>query len=278
MAEDREILKEIWEGKIPVCFELANEEIYTVEHPDPFFLLVPRLSYFPLVTDKVFKHMIKYVDPDNHSEMWLEYEGQPLRWHYPIGVLFDLYGHQSELPWKLTVHFQNFPEDELLHCPNKDAVESHFMSVLKEADALKHRGQAINSMQRKDHKTLWSGLMNDKFDQFWSVNKKLMENSGEEAFKYIPFRIYLTSKSSEHVVIQKLVKPSEDTGENVTLRHLLDVAVPDLSEKGELDKYHVVTQGIEPLLETPAVWMSEHLSYPDNFLHICLIPRVENES
>lgn len=25
-------------------------------------------------------------------------------------------------------------------------------------------------------------------------------------------------------------------------------------------------------LETPIQWLSEHLSYPDNFLHICLLP------
>lgn len=32
---------------------------------------------------------------------------------------------------------------------------------------------------------------------------------------------------------------------------------------------------IEP--ETPLQWLSEHLSYPDNFLHICLIPRQEQD-
>lgn len=31
----------------------------------------------------------------------------------------------------------------------------------------------------------------DKFDQFWSVNKKLMESSGDETFKYIPYRLYM---------------------------------------------------------------------------------------
>lgn len=30
----------------------------------------------------------------------------------------------------------------------------------------------------------------DKFDQFWSVNKKLMEISDGEGFKSIPFRVY----------------------------------------------------------------------------------------
>lgn len=30
----------------------------------------------------------------------------------------------------------------------------------------------------------------------------------------------------------------------------------------------IVTHGIEPPRETPLQWMSEHLSYPDNFLHL----------
>lgn len=51
MANDREILREIWEGKIPVHFKLSPDE--TDVEPEEYFLLIPRLSYFPLVTDKV---------------------------------------------------------------------------------------------------------------------------------------------------------------------------------------------------------------------------------
>ena len=29
-----------------------------------------------------------------------------------------------------------------------------------------------------------------------------------------------------------------------------------------------MTQGIEPDFDTPLQWMAEHLSYPDNFLHV----------
>lgn len=53
MANDREVLREIWDGKIPVCFTLNSEEICDLQGPDPFYLMVPRLSYFPLCTEKV---------------------------------------------------------------------------------------------------------------------------------------------------------------------------------------------------------------------------------
>lgn len=48
MANDREILREVWEGKLPVCFKLDPDEVVELQQPDPFYLMVPRLSYFPL--------------------------------------------------------------------------------------------------------------------------------------------------------------------------------------------------------------------------------------
>ena len=80
------------------------------------------------------------------------------------------------------------------------------MAQLKEADALKHKGQIISQMQKKDHKQLYLGLINgkkdfvdfkliiywsiDKFDQFWAVNRRLMESVEQEGFKNIPLRCY----------------------------------------------------------------------------------------
>lgn len=97
----------------------------------------------------------------------------------------------------------------------REVVEAHFLSCLKEADVLKHRGQVMSAMQKKDHNQLWLGLVNgkysllrigwiiipksivpfstsaDKFDQFWAVNRRLMEPNGDqEGFKHIPIRCY----------------------------------------------------------------------------------------
>ena len=80
--------------------------------------------------------------------------------NYPIGVLYDVFCFNSPLPWTLTIHFEDYPERELIHCPSKDAVKSHFMSLIKEADALKHKGHVINSMQEKEHQQLWLGFQN----------------------------------------------------------------------------------------------------------------------
>ena len=66
--------------------------------------------------------------------------------------------------------FQDFPEGEILHCTSKDVVKSHFISMIKEADTLKHRGQVINSMQKRDHQQLWLGLLNGGFMLSRTIN------------------------------------------------------------------------------------------------------------
>ena len=37
MADDREVLREVWEGRIPVAFHLAKDEVAS-EQPDPFYV------------------------------------------------------------------------------------------------------------------------------------------------------------------------------------------------------------------------------------------------
>ncbi|XP_015753199.1 PREDICTED: autophagy protein 5-like [Acropora digitifera] len=273
MADDREVLRVVWDGRLPVCFNLSSDEVVTVEQPDPYYLLVPRLSYLTLVTDKVQRHFQRAIHNESVDEMWFEYDGQPLKWHYPIGVLFDLYGSSASLPWNLTVHFQKFPEGKIIRCPGKEAIESLFMSAVKEADNLKHRSQVINSMQMKDHKQLWLGLCNDKFEQFWAVNRRLMERTGDDPFfKFIPFRIFQSDYPNQF--IQELYKPLRGNGEQGTLSDLLREFVPEVfsSSGGVVDtEWRVVIQGVEPPLETPVHWLSEHMSHPDNFLYIVIV-------
>ena len=63
-------------------------------------------------------------------------------------------------PWKLTVHFGDFPEESILKCFTRDTVESQFMSCVKEADQFKHGGRIMSTMQKKEHNQLWLGLAN----------------------------------------------------------------------------------------------------------------------
>ena len=63
-------------------------------------------------------------------------------------------------------------------------------------------------------------------------------------------------------------------GDHHTLGDLLKHVVPEIMEDDRLSRsWRLIIQGIEPPLETPLQWLSEHLSHPDNFLHVCVLNR-----
>lgn len=61
--------------------------------------------------------------------------------HYPIGLLFDIHALQATsikketklpLPWRVTVHSQNFPGEKLIKNPTLKSCQDYFMSMIKE--------------------------------------------------------------------------------------------------------------------------------------------------
>lgn len=297
-SDDKEITRELWQSRLPICFILSDEDKSRVnrsEVPEPLYMMLSRHIYFPCVTEKIHRYYSNYFkenlnDPTssvNVTNLWLEYESIPLKWHYPIGVLYDLYTSSlasttPHLPWQVTVHFSKFPESELIRFPDKESIEAHYMSTLKEADALKHKGQIIGDMQKRDHKQLWNSLVQDKYETFWNINHKLMGFTDNLTyFRYIPFRIYILDKP----FIQKLFAPFDsDDEKSFTMRDLVQSALnqeahceQSANEKKilstNINDYRIVIHGVEPPLHTPVQWLSEHFSYPDNFLHICLIEK-----
>jgi autophagy-related protein 5 len=300
IIDDKEIMRELWQSRLPICFILSDEDTSRInrsESPEPLYLMLPRHLYFPCFIDKISRYFsIYYKDNGNgndstHSNnlanLWLEYESIPLKWHYPIGVLYDLCTASSStptshLPWQVTVHLSKFPVNELIHFPDKKSIEAHYMATLKEADALKHKGQVIGNMQEHYHKQLWNSLLQDRYDGFWTINSKLMVSTENlDYFRYIPFRIYILDKP----FLQKLFSPF-DVEENkwMTLSDLVQYALNHEAQCEQLANekkilninihdYQIIIHGVQPPLHTPIQWLSEHFSYPDNFLHICLMEK-----
>lgn len=295
-VDDKEIMRDLWQARLPICFILSDEDTSRIsrsETPEPLYLMLPRHLYFPCVIDRISRYFSIYYKENsneaNHlNNLWLEYESIPLKWHYPIGLLFDLYTgslpptNTSHLPWRVNVHFSKFPEQELIRFPDKESIEAFYMNTLKEADALKHKGDIIGGMHKRDHKQLWNSFVQDKYEAFWTINTRLMSYTDNlQYFRYIPFRIYILDKP----FLQKLVAPFDSEHEKwLTLNDLVQHALHHearceqlANEKKILNSnthdYQVIIHGVQPPLHTPLQWLSEHFSYPDNFLHICLIEK-----
>jgi autophagy-related protein 5 len=298
--DDKEITRELWQSRLPICFILSDEDITKTNRSEllePLYLMLSRHLYFPCIIEKIFRYYSTFykdnlTDSTNNislNNLWLEYENIPLKWHYPIGVLYDLYTSSlstitstSHLPWQIIVHLSKFPENELIRFPDKESIEAHYMSTLKEADALKHKGQIISDMQKRDHKQLWNSLLQDRYEGFWNINIKLMSYTDNlQYFRYIPFRIYILDKN----FIQKLFSPYDIEHDKwMTLNDLIQFSLNHEAQCEQLSNekkilninmndYRVIIHGVQPPLHTPIQWLSEYFSYPDNFLHICLIEK-----
>ena len=98
-----------------ISFSLATDEVCSLDQPEQVFLFVHRMTYFPLVLDRVQRYLSRFIDQragHGSAEIWLEDEnGMPIQWHYPVGVLYDIAMAPSSMtggPWPITVHFRAF--------------------------------------------------------------------------------------------------------------------------------------------------------------------------
>ena len=59
MSEDREIVRAVWEGEIPMKFTLAEDEVFSMEKPRPFYQMMSRIGYITQLSDKLQRHFIE---------------------------------------------------------------------------------------------------------------------------------------------------------------------------------------------------------------------------
>ncbi|XP_065319952.1 autophagy protein 5-like isoform X2 [Gordionus sp. m RMFG-2023] len=298
MCDAASIKKLIWDGNIAISLTLAKDELNTVGIPEPYFLMIPRFFYYPLIWIKI-KHY--YVHLDNKlkdkSLFWLENNGKPLKWNYPIGVLYDTYQNKITKPWNLVIHF------ELLQY-TAETIEALFFSMLKEADYLKSKSQNINSLQKKDLNQLWQSLISNDFDLFWKINCKLYQIPLPKDLQiyHLPFRIYINdeivqnrfpfynTKSLNHdsgnpYLAHKLTElltfcdiNSENSKQDIEKSNIIkyDFNTNSLHDNNNYHKQckkickRCICHGIDIPLETPLTYLYQNLSNPDNFLHLII--------
>ncbi|CAG8609105.1 10404_t:CDS:2 [Ambispora gerdemannii] len=329
-APQNPITRAIWDGTLPIKFSLDATEAAALGAKtiiEPYFVfrgsrggaggvylsmnlhLINRLQMCTY-EDQIRKYFVdmalNFIGDD--AEIWYDVDGTPLKWHYPIGLLFDLHtGYRPDsnspppLPWPVTVHFKNFPADKLIRAQEIDATQDFFMSMIKEADFLRNGStKKVMNLSKNDQTQLWDGLWSifivlftsfvcilhkclnnlincnqiyrtENYERFWSVNYRLVINDGQMP-RHIPLRIYLPENCP---VIQEPVTPVDENGNQLTLGDVLHQILPDLFPSpvaGENNSTAApVIHGVIPQLEMPIVWASQNLCYPDNFLHIVVL-------
>ncbi|KAF1815934.1 hypothetical protein P152DRAFT_446930 [Eremomyces bilateralis CBS 781.70] len=244
--------RKVWSGSIPFEIRLSNVECRVYDRSDPYLL------------HAFFQSAL--IDPTSEPRIgWFSFQDVPLHWHYPTGLLYDLYsgakphfstvrrhirgsrpseerdrerdrpasqqsgaglgmddnlsgrikeislrdlddvvmdgGYQNsddvgKLPWKLVVHFSDYPMDALIQL-DKDgkALEDVFINSVKEASFARHgSGKVVMSLGENDSKQLWKSVEQNDLLMFNAINNKLLNAPGA-TMRSIPFRVFLPTTS-----------------------------------------------------------------------------------
>ncbi|KAI9778065.1 MAG: autophagy protein 5, partial [Candelina submexicana] len=233
MARPREIeslQKQIWAGSLPLEIRLSAAESRIYDQTDPYLIHAPRLSYLPFLLPRLHAFFTAFlIDPCSTQphDGWFSFEDVPLKWHYPIGLLFDLFSgaepaspgqhqhtegarhggadgdaeEQGRLPWRLTIHFSEWPEERLVRLDAEGGVmHDAFVNSVKEADFLRNgTAKGIMSLSKEDSTTLWTAVQQHDLALFSTISPKLLNAPGSH-LRHIPLKIYLPSspRTSHH--------------------------------------------------------------------------------
>ncbi|KAK9465440.1 autophagy protein Apg5-domain-containing protein [Lipomyces arxii] len=293
--------QKIWDGVIPVEITLAPDDCSDLNSVDVLYLNVHRLSYFPIYFSKFalyFKPFLRDFGAVSSSEWWLEFEGVPLKWNWPIGLLYDLltglnpnpwdedtssgFGQGSEkdnddqnkeelnwhLPWSLILHYSHYPTDVLLRLTDLQDVKDHWVNRLKEVDYLRRgNSNTVMNLSKADSDAIWYGVEQHDFDKFWSINSKILP-SDPMSLRNVPIKVYLPSCNK---VLQALVPPLAARNEVHTLGTALNLHLPELFPSRRTCIFsRPVLHGVNLSLAVPLVELLYECMYTDGYLHICI--------
>lgn len=205
-------------------------------------------------------------------EAWFSFEEIPLKWHYPLGLLNDLFSgtapyqasgpslqdptttseaKEGPLPWRLTLHFTDWPDEQLVRLDAEGRVlHDAFINSVKEADFLRNgTAKGIMSLSKDDSTRLWTAVQDRMYIPLFVhyIQTKLMGKKLTQARHYLenfavfsPISqklLYAQGALLRHIPL-KVYLPSSPTASSPTagshLRVVQSLVTPTVSGTREL--------------------------------------------
>lgn len=270
---------------------LACNEVASLREPPPLFRLAPRLAYLPSFFNDVYEHFKASLPPrmGQAYEIWFDCNGVALKWHYPVGVLCDLfYGYEVPTPLDLTVHFRGNSSKELLPFAGVADLQRVVMNAFRQGVYLQQNNTApFMKLPKQQQTQLWDSICKTNVESYMAVQQQLMCPSLSKC-KSLPIRLHLVDPAGpaqqHHMVLHPVPPFEEDTGSAggirpSTLGDYLRKVMPLLlvAEEAEVLRPDVelVCHGLRVPTSTPIYWLALNAFYLDQFVH--LVARVPSD-
>lgn len=277
-----ETRRRICTGKLLLRIRLACDEVASLTEPAPLFRLVPRLAYLPFFFNDVFENFKSCMAPPlgQSYEIWFDYNGAPLRWHLPLGVLCDmLVGSEVPIPLDMTVHFRGFPSKDLLPFSGIGDLKGAVMSAWRQSVYLQHSSATPWSrLPMQQQQKLWDTIKAANMEGCSEVQEQLLCPSLAKC-KSLAVRIHVcgVEPALTHDALLHPAPPlTTADSQPVTMHAFLRQVLPPLFPKAEgevvpeelVEGVEVLSHSLRLPLETPMYWLALHASHLDNFLHL----------
>lgn len=217
------IQQRIWQARILLEIRLATSESRLFDQSEPYAVTVPRLSYLPFLLPRLLKFfqedLIGDVGTLDANDGQFSHEGVLLKWHLPLGLLYDIYvlssqdvaggentgqtsTHDSVKPFCLTVHFTSMRSDQTIRS-DPATVHDSFINSVKEADFVRSgTAKPIMSLSATESKLLWSAVQDNNLNIFAPILQKLLPET--KSYRNIPIRIFLPVVPSDNEVADEV--------------------------------------------------------------------------
>ena len=264
---------------LPVTFTLCSSDVTALEPPGPFFAMVPRSSYLHCSAADAVAYFTRFsaaaaaADGAGERRVWFEdtLRCESLRWHVPTGVVYDARGAAGvDLPWRITVHFSDYPpSDKFLPCNGDEDVRWKYLNSLKAATFVQDgSSKSVMRLTIAKQAQLWDAV---RTGDVTKCSAALAALGGAKELRQVPVRIVV---GGELTPLQAPIPARRADGERHTLRSTLALMLPELivADEEGADPPHgalaAVAQGLRPPLDAPIDLLYEELRHPDMFLYI----------
>ena len=266
---DERIQESVWETKIPLKIKISQKDLLSSNIPLTLYYSLPRISYLSSIFGDIIKNFEGCINA-NLSDLWIECEGKPLRWQYPLGVLVDSLGIDiSKGPILLTVRVREMP-NTVLQYQSLDSLRFYFANSIKEADVIRYPTEKKYFNLRKDITDKLIKIVYENNPLNITDYRKIM-NFDTKISKY-PTKLVFCKTD---IIITKCASIPEGEEINYTIKDFLKSALTQESYNKMKEKCRVIIHGIEVEENMSFLFYYFNFSYMDTFLYISFVSKAK---
>jgi len=225
------------------------------------------------------------------SDVWFDIAGVPVKWHVPVGVLYDYYVHANNLAdqqtsavMKITIHFQSFPKcvsyhpqtqapcGTIMRWPTVSNTQSQFFYSLKEAHFIKHGDISfINKLPPAQINQLWSAVQLSDIRSYRTFNETLCPISSP-SFTMLKVPVRAMIDPALPLAQFGLVAETATIADVITHLKTVISTSPNLANKDSPRVLFCNGLRVDDQPSTP-LWLIYQIFYNfDNYLYFAYIP------